>query len=409
MIALGIVLGVGLGLTLGLVPGLHLGLLLALLASAAWHSGLPAPAIAAFLAAAAGVGLYTKRLSLVYHPAAGADNLASLDPAMRLALSGRGREAVALGVLATDWACVATGLMLGVLAATSFLGVSLIKGLQAVLEPLAFGMLLVWAVLTWHHARRKAATVFGLLAAGLFGYLVLHHPGLRGNAHQLAPILTGFFALPAAVMLLQAQPAPATPSTDPVPVKMELVPLGLGLGALTGFLAGLGAGSLASLAQGQTEGDGDYLVLAASAEAMNDWMALLLMLWVGLGRSGEAIALGQFVQPGQAGSIASAVLVLAASAYVARRWVLAVQDRYASLVQAVPRLVWFGLILAFSLWQLALTGQFWLALALTLAGFCLAMGLRQLRVPQQVSFGTLVLPLFAHTLGLVPTLNGWMF
>jgi hypothetical protein len=103
------------------------------------------------------------------------------------------------------------------------------------------------------------------------------------------------------------------------------------------------------------------------------------------------------------------VAVLAASAYLARRWVLAIQDRYASWVQAVPRLVWFGLILVFSLGQLALTGQFALALALTLAGFCLAMGLKQLRVPQQVSFGTLVLPLFVHHLGLVPTLNGWMF
>jgi TctA family transporter len=409
VIGLGVALGVGFGLTLGLVPGLHLGLLLSLLATAAWHSGLPAPAIAAFLAAAAGVGLYTKRLSLVYHPAAGADNLASLDPAMRLALSGQGRAAVLLGVWATDWACLATGVLLAVLALASLVGFPLVQGAQAVLAPLGFTMLLVWVALTWHHARNKAATAFGLLAAGLFGYLVLHHPGLRGNAHQLAPILTGFFALPAAVMLLQAAPASQPVSTQPVQVNAELVPLGLGLGALTGFLAGLGAGSLASLAQSQTEGDGDYLVLAASAEAMNDWMALLLMLWVGLGRSGEAIALGQFVQPGQTGAIVGTVAVLAASAYLARRWVLAIQDRYASFVQAVPRLVWFGLILLFSLGQLALTGQFALALALTLAGFCLAMGLRQLRVPQQVSFGTLVFPLFVHHLGLVPTLNGWMF
>lgn len=409
MTLLGILLGVALGLTLGLVPGLHLGLLLALAAAAAWQAGLPAQAVAAFLAAAAGVGMYTKRLALVYHPAAGADNLASLDPAMRLALTGRGREAVTLGVWGTDCASYAVLALLGLIGLAGAIGVPLLTWVKACLQPLALGFLILWLAVTWFHARRKVATLSCLLGAGLFGYLVLHHPSLRGNAHQLAPILTGFFAWPAALMLLQPRVAAQAPSPEPVNANPELIPMGLGLGALTGFLAGLGAGSLASLVQHHTEGDGDYLLLATSAEAMNDWLALVLVLTLGMGRSGEAVALGQFIQPGQLGPALGTLGVLAASAYVARTWVLTMQDRYARLVQAVPRPVWLALIIAFSLWQLALTGQFTLALVLTLSGFCLAVTARQAHVPQQVAFATLVLPLLAQTFGLVPALNAWLF
>lgn len=409
MTLLAILAGIGLALTLGLMPGLHLGLLLALTASAAWQLGVPSPVVAAFLAAAAGVGLYTKRLSLVYHPAAGADNLASLDPAMRLALSGRGREAVTIGVFATDYACFAMLALLALMGLAGLCGLSLLDGIKAFLQPLALAFLLLWLAVTWFHARRKGATVLYLVLAGLFGYLVLHHPGLRGNAHQLAPILTGFFAWPAALLLLQPRVPAASPSTAGVEINVQLVPLGLGLGALTGFLAGLGAGSLASLVQDQAQGDGDYLLLASCAEAMNDWMAFLLVLSLGLGRSGEAVALGQFIQPGQLPVMLSSLLVLAACAYIARQWVLSIQDHYARWVQATPRSVWLALIIGFSFWQLALTGQFLLALLLTLSGFCLAVTAREARVPQQVAFATLVLPLLVQTAGLVPTLNSWLF
>lgn len=409
MTLLAILAGVTLGLTLGLVPGLHLGLLLSLAAAAAWQAGVSAPAVAAFLAAAAGVGMYVKRLALVYHPAAGADNLASLDPAMRLALTGRGPTAVALGVWGTDCASLAVLALLGLLGVAGAFGVPLLPGAKALLQPLALGFLLLWLAVTWVHARHKLATALCLLGAGLFGYLVLHHPSLRGNAHQLAPILTGFFAWPAALMLLQPRVEAEAPSEEPVNANPELIPIGLGLGALTGFLAGLGAGSLASLVQDQTEGDGDYLLLATCAEAMNDWLALVLVLTLGLGRSGEAVALGQFIQPGQWGPALGTLGVLAASAYVARRWVLTIQETYAAFIQATPRGVWLGLILLFSLGQLALTHQFTLALVLTLAGFCLAMAARQARVPQQVAFATLVLPLLVQTFGLVPAFNAWLF
>lgn len=409
MTLVGILLGVGLGLTLGLVPGLHLGLLLALAATAAWQAGVPAPAVAAFLAAAAGTGMYTKRLALVYHPAAGADNLASLDPAMRLALTGRGREAVSLGVWGTDCASLAVLALVALLGLAGAAGLPLLEWVKDLLEPLALGFVALWLGVTLYHARRKAMTATCLLAAGAFGYIVLHHPGLRGNAHQLAPILTGFFAWPAALMLLQPRVAAQATSAEPVEVNPALIPIGLSLGALTGFLAGLGAGSLASLVQSHTEGDGDYLLLATSAEAMNDWLALVLMLSLGMGRSGEAVAIGQFIQPGQWVAALGTLGVLAAAAYVARGWVLTFQDRYAAWVGAVPRPVWLTLIIGFSLWQLALTGQFGLALVLTLAGFCLAVTARNARVPQQVAFATLVLPLLVQTFGLVPALNAVLF
>jgi len=404
----GLVLGLGLGVILGLTPGMHPALVLALLVTV-----LPAPMSVTLVVAAAGVGLYTRHLSQVYAPCS--QELASAEPALKLASRGDGELALRVMVSATDTAMLLVGFLSLVVLVASGLDVNLPKMLNTAMGPLGIIVICLWLVSVIARSP-KLTTLVGIAAVAGFGYVVLHSPAMIGDRYQLAPMMVGLFTIPIGLQLLTQTTVVMPPSS---PRSVALAPslslLGAGLGACTGFLAGLGSGSLVSMLQSlvvhedETTETAGYLLLASAAATANDLLAVLLVLVAGMGRSGEAVALGSVCDRP---STMTAALVMGtgmAAALIGRKLVFALEADYTRMMVVLGSRAPAILVIALGLLQLLCCSVPVVALALAAAGTALGLWLKSVNVPQQVAFASLALPLVIQWGGLVPWCNSVLF
>lgn len=411
--ALGILSGAISGCALSFVPGLHVALVLTLLFTSGVLKPLGPTGVPCFLAGAAGALVYARRLGTVYHPTASSESAASLDPALRLTQAGRGRECLRLMVFGADvaWIPVAIGLLVVTLGEAT--GVNLAKEAAEAFRVITVPAIGLWALYTVLRSRHKGMTLTGLLLTGVAGYVVLHHPVLVGNEYQLAPLMTGLFAVPIMTQVLKERGA-EVPAQLPWNGRLEGDPtkavVGAFVGTLSGFFAGLGAGSLIGLLSGWCkDDDADYLLLSAAGEAADDILALVLVLVAGTGRSGEAVILGQAAQrPGLPQALAL-IGAIAFGAWVGRKFVLKAEGSYLRFLTCLPPAFWGLLVIALGLVQVVATGHPLLGLGLTASAALIGLWSRQCRLPLQTAFAALALPLVAAHLGLVPVLNGVLF
>ncbi len=422
--ALMLLVGIACGCASALVPGLHGGLVLALLVA----MGLGGAHGALFVAGFAGANVYARRLGAVYHPSAGSDHQASAEVAVRMTANGRGRDALALMVQGTDFACAAIGCVVVVVAIGLVTHVDVAKAVVDVIgHQLPAVIVACWAVHVVVTSKNPGLTALGLALTATTGYVVMHHPVLAGNPHQLAPLMVGTFGVP--IMLgviidrVAAHQKAVREGRDPhaswlkpqgprrpLEVDARFAVAGTALGALTGFLAGLGAGSLVAFLGGLTDSDEDYLLASASGEAANDVLALVLIVLAGMGRSGEAVALGKVV--GHHPSAAGAFVVLGAvvlGALGGRWFVLRYEDAYMAWVAKTPVVIVASLVIGLGLLQVVATGHAVLALALTAACVGVSWWCRENKLPLQVGFGGLAVPVVASAWGLVPPMNSVFF
>lgn len=408
----GSILGILTGILTSLIPGLHTGLALALLLACGIQSIFGADFAIAFVATAAGTSLYTRRLAGVYHPSAGSGNVASLDPALALTAEGRGPDALKIMIMGTDAAWPVMGLVAFVLIFAGIGHVNIATELNKALSWLGLVIIGVWMAVIVQRSENKFAGAFGLAAIGLLGYIVLHHPGLRGNEHAMAPLMSGLFGIPIMLTVLRERIVSDLPEQNPSPV-LKLNPLqsmlGAILGALTGFLAGLGAGSLAAMTASEDITHEDYLLLSSSAESTNDIMALLLVLAAGMGRSGEAVLLGRVAGQPSAFQVAIVIGLVVFAAFIGRKATFVLEPVYDKLIRLFPAQFWALLVLCLAIGQVLLTGNVLLGLALTFAGVCLSLWARSCKLPLQVSFAGIAVPVLLTSTGLAPMLNKLVF
>lgn len=412
-------IGVGavLGTVLSLVPGLHVALVLALVVAAGLTSWLPPAAAAAFVAAAAGASLYAKRLGLVYHPSATTGSHASLDPALRLTRDGRACDAVELSLVGTDMAMLLALPVVVIVGLSASAGMNLPRFVDGLLGFAGIPLIVWWVWHTCKTSRVPALTGVGFVGSALFGYTTLNHPSLDPD-HAIAPVLAGLFGFPLLLRVFaeraQAGLPAQHPLSDRIDVNTELGLLGAVIGGITGFFAGLGTSSLVSLAADQARNDEDYLLLASAGEASNDLMAVLLALSAGLSRSGEAVLITRIVPEPAAATAVGIVLALATGAFCGRTSLRRLQAPYQKFVETVPPTLSAGFVLLIGMIPIALAGQagaphLVTAFALTAAGTCFGVWCHGAKLPAQVPFGALAVPLVIQSTGLGPVIRSIVF
>jgi hypothetical protein len=145
--------------------------------------------------------------------------------------------------------------------------------------------------------------------------------------------------------------------------------------------------------------------MTSGAAAGNDLLALLLILVATMGRSGEAVVLGQVA--GQPGIGVSALLfaLVVVGAGIGRKLVFALEAVYHNTISKFDPRWTSALVIVLGLWQLAATSAPGFALVLMLAATAISLWSRSQRLPQQVAFGALALPLVVQYMGGVPTIN----
>jgi TctA family transporter len=194
-----------------------------------------------------------------------------------------------------------------------------------------------------------------------------------------------------------------------VDARIELGLLGTITGMVTGFFAGLGAGSLVTFFGNQAETDEEYLLMTSASEAANDLMALMLVLVAGMGRSGEAVLLGRTINAPSFGQACLVMVMVALAAMVGRAACFKLEKGYTTLVALVPARLMAVLVIGLAVWQVSLVGHPLLAGSLTLAGVCLSLWARSCKLPLQVSFAGIALPLVVQGLGFAPNLSHFLY
>lgn len=408
----GAVFGIVTGIITSLIPGLHTGLALALLLAFGVQSIFGTEFAISFIATAVGTSLYTRRLANVYHPSAGSGNVASLDPALALTAQGRGPDALRIMIAGTDTAWPLIGISCLCLLFAGIGHINIALNLNKALSGLGLIVIGAWIAMTIQRSNNQLMALAGFFMIGLLGYITLHHPGLKGNEHAMAPLMSGLFGIPIMLAVLKERSASGLP-----PQKLSKVieidraggVMGSILGALTGFLAGLGAGSLVTLLADENTTHEDYLLLSSSAESTNDIMALLLVLIAGMGRSGEAVLLGRVAGETTASQIFIILCLIMLAAFVGRKITFALEPVYDKLIRLFPTQFWAMLVLCLAIGQVLLTGNVLLGLTLTFAGVCLSLWARSCKLPLQVSFAGIAIPVLISNTGMAPTLNSLVF
>lgn len=407
MTALATIAGIACGVVLSVIPGLHLALVFTVCIGML-PTGLET---ACFIASAAGVALYLKRLGAVYHPNA-ASGVASLDPALRLTAEGKGPLAVAIMKKSTDMAFVPVGVMVAFLACGLVVNNDVAKALNALLQPVGVIAILVWLVFTCSRSKTPWFTFVAMVTTGLFGYTVFNHPGMSGDHHQMAPVMTGLFGIPIMAIVFLERQRNGLPPQEPcktVNVDMSLYRTGATIGCATGFLAGLGTQSLISLAIGKEDTNEDVLALTSAGEASNDLMAILLVLAANMGRSGEAVLISRVLPEVTLVSGITVAVALLIGAWSGRGLLDHLQKPYLFMIRTVPVHFFAVLVMAIAIGQVLLHHNAMLALGLTAVGVMLSWYARTNEMPLQVSFAALALPILVQSAGLVPALNSILF
>lgn len=402
---LALITGLGLGL-LGLFPGFHFAMVL--LAAGPWLVGkftLTDSLLAMVVAVVTARAMHT--LAVVYHPVA-ADQLASADPAQRLAARKQGRlatqimgEGLWLGTMAT--ACV-VGLTL---FAQQVVHADLIKPFLQICLGLAPLVFLGWVAFLLGRARRKLGTLLVMVASGLLGLIALTHPAVTGSTNAMTPLLTGLFGVPVLLLALLSPTKqsksrvvrPLLPLAQKAPAG-EVTWSGLVAGFCSVIIPGLGTSSIVSLFQDLVEDDIEYLKMASIAESFGETLALILGILMISFRSSDAAVIQRIITT--SGSVVDYALspafpylllgILVISCWISLGLTSLLGIPYRLLLAIVPNKIQAGLVLTGMTWIVATHTGGW-GIAIMLAGTLIHLGARKLGTPNQAFFMCLVAPM----------------
>lgn len=351
--------------------------------------------------------MYAKQLAFILNPAGVTDQTASLDPVYRMVKEGKWVDAFTLTLFAVDAAWITISCIAGFVILTSCLGFNGAKGADTLFGALGLPIIVLWVCITCRNSKRWYITAIGFALTGLLGWICFHAQALTGGEYQLSPLLAGLFGLPIAITAWHEAPTGPIPDAHPIDIRFErsYAILGAFAGCMTGFLAGLGSGSLVAMAGEITNTDEDYVLMSSAGNTTNELMALLLMLAAGMGRSGEAVLMGRTLQNPEPGALIAIGLALAFGALVSRKCMLLIKDSYVIMVRRINKKALLVAIVSLSLVPVMLAGGLTINGQLTVwcllgAGVLLAKWLRNQHLPNQVAFGALALPILVQGMNL---------
>lgn len=395
--SLALLLGIIAGL-IGMLPGLHPSVLLVGLLPLL---GLGGDAGALALAGALGSGLASATLAKTFHPAS-PESLKSATPEQVMAYRGEGLKAV-LSQLSGQWIGIFTTLLVVVplllLASADphSLG-TIYKHQIKPMVPLVVIAFLCWTVIS---SKKKIATILTLMAASTLGFYAFHSTTFEGS-DALAPLLGGLFSVPMLWMIMSHKGKslvfPTQRKSKAIyPNKLTVV--GGFLGMLTALCAGLGSSAAVSGLAGKVK-ETHYLSMQAASESSNHLFALMLLVTVGISRSGVAATIAKNTQL-QLTPILGGLLLLGVLGGLAfgHQVVLKITPFYITLVTKInPKaiaLIVFSTTLILAIWHTGLPGL----LLLVTAGF-LGLAAKLNFAPNQALVAVLSGPSLIYAIGL---------
>lgn len=402
-----IVCGTLLG-TVGLFPGLHFSMVLLMIGPWILSQFELAEGILAMVSAVM-VARCMHTLAVVYHPVSG-DNLASADPAQRMAARGQGKYATKLlgESLWTSTKFIAFGLGLCMLYNQIF-HEDIIKGAMKMASFISIPAILFWIVFTIQKSRRKIGTVLVMLASAVLGVVALNAPAVEGSHHAMTPLLTGIFAFPVLLLtLLEKHSSSKKIQLEKEPEQEhheDIKWLGILIGLTSVVLPGIGTSSLTSLAQDMTESEGEYLTVAGFAEATGEVLALTLGILGLASRSSDAAVIQKIMEVHASevqidpafGFILLAVLLLAC--YLGMKLTGFLSMPYRFMLNLVPvKLQALGVAISM-IWVVWIHTSWW-GIGIVAAGTLVHFGAREYRTSNQAFFACMVGPLLLSMLGI---------
>lgn len=265
--------GVLLG-ALGVLPFVHTNLILQ-----AAKPFIGSSALASFVAAVSFSHLVFETLPALFLFIPTQNLAASVLPFQRMALQGRGAEALNKIVAATLLALAFAVALLPVQA------IVLPALKQIAGESSKWGLVLVvflffWSISGW---RNKLVSLSIFLLAGMLGVVALTGPLVQ---EPLFPLLTGLFAVPAILLARGDAVEKIGDSGETAGANLKLVLLGVAVGSVSSLLPGMTVAVLLAVCLMMVgEGDGAYLFLAPSVAASKTLYDLTSGLTTGRARS----------------------------------------------------------------------------------------------------------------------------
>ena len=300
-----IAFGLLLGIFSGLLPGIHSNTVASVLAT------LPIPAEALSLAVVAVVGahLLFQFLPSIFLSIPDDTVVASVLPGHRLALSGRGREAVSICAFSTLAAAGASVLLMPV-------SLAILPVAYAIIEPqMAFVLAAASLILLWSEKERKkiALAAFVFLLSGALGMATL-----RGAINDpLFPAFSGLFA--ASGILLSFTSRTRLPAQKSERTELDFLPYvaaGVLFGMLSDLLPGLAAPAQITVFASAIFATNDarkFLALVSSIAAAHAVFAFSSLLSIGKAREGSLAIINE-IKPVGAGDLPVLLGVLLLSA-----------------------------------------------------------------------------------------------
>jgi TctA family transporter len=406
-----VILGLALGLV-GLFPGFHFSMFLLMVGP--WIIQLFSLAGGILcMSTAVCVARCMHTLSVVYHPING-QNLASADPAQRMAALGKGKEATEIMVRSLWISIRSVAAILLAIAVFNFIfRGNLIKDMTGIGFALTIPAVIAWAIMVIVHARKKETTVAAMVASGVLGIFSLMSPSVEGSQHAITPLLTGLFAFPVLLSTIMSnsssfstslsiyQPNQTQQQTQAVNWDLKL--FGLFVGFISVMLPGLGTSSLVSTGQKFASTDEDYLTMASFAESTSELLALILGIMGIASRSSDAAIIQQIVAGSGDISIEPPFIILLVgvmllACFLGIELAKAVSEGYRHVMQQVPvktqamvvavpmmLIVWF---------QTGIWGMLIVA-----AGTLIHLGVKKHYVSNQVFYMSMVAPMVLSILG----------
>lgn len=322
--ALAIAVGILLGIFSGLLPGIHSNTVASVLSGL----GIPEEAFAYVVVAVVGAHLVFQFFPSVFLSIPDDTVVASVLPGHRLALEGRGREAVSVCALSVLVAIAASSLLLPLAIAFLPIAYSAIEPNMAVVLVAASAFLLA----SEKKGGRIAIAAAVFLLSGALGIATL-----RGAINDpLFPAFSGLFA--GSGILLSFTARQKLPKQRSEATKLDFLPYvaaGVLFGMLSDLLPGIAApAQIAIFASAiiATEDARKFLALVSSIAASHAVFAFGALLSIGKAREG-ALAIINEMRPVGAGDLPSLVGVLFVSCGVSAALLLLLSRRANALAE----------------------------------------------------------------------------
>jgi putative membrane protein len=319
-----IVGGLLLGIFSGLLPGIHSNTVASVLATLP----IPPEALSVAIVAVVGAHLLFQFLPSIFLSIPDDTVVASVLPGHRLALSGRGREAVSVCAFSTLAAVCASVLLMPVSLAVLPAAYAIIEPQMALVLFVA-SLFLLWSEREW---KRIAIAAFVFLLSGALGIATL-----RGAINDpLFPAFSGLFA--ASGILLSFTSRTRLPAQKSERTELDFLPYvaaGVVLGMLSDLLPGLAApAQIAVFASAifATDDARKFLALVSSIAASHAVFAFSSLLSIGKAREGSLAIINE-MHPIGAGDLPAMLGVLLLSAGISA-FLLMRLARHASLLSS---------------------------------------------------------------------------